>query len=354
MKIFWSKDFFESKINKIVDKKNIYLINDFTLWIKGINFCPNTKIMSNNLVSIVIPCYNSEKSVSELVHRIKITEKEYNYNFQIILVNDCSTDRTIDILKSLAEEFDQVKVIDMLFNVGQFMATICGFEYAEGEFVITMDDDLQHPPEEIPKLITAMKASNDYDIIIGIFQEKKHHIARNFGSWLVHTIDMIVFQKPKDIQFTAFRMIRKEITDALAEHHTMYPLIDPLLLKISKKVKNVNVTHENRKYGQSNYKTITLIRITLNHVLNFSTLPLKIISFAGLGVFLLSIFISIFYFIQYIFGYITVPGWVTNILLINFFGGLILFTLGIIGQYLIRIMYEVKGFPRYKVRKIFP
>jgi glycosyltransferase involved in cell wall biosynthesis len=306
------------------------------------------------LSSIVIPCYNSQHSIAELVARIKEVEHKVDGKFQIILVNDCSTDNTIEVLKSLIAKFDDIKVVDMLFNVGQFMATICGFEYAEADYVITMDDDLQHPPEEIPKLISAMNASNDHDIIYGVFHEKKHHFIRNFGSWLVNWIDRIVFNKPKGLQFTAFRMVRKEITDALVEHHTMYPLIDPLLLKISKKVKNVYVSHEKRKYGKSNYNALALIRITLNHVFNFSTLPLKIISFAGLIVFIASILVSFYYLMLYFTGNISVPGWVTNVLLINFFGGLILFTLGIIGQYLIRIMYEVKGFPRYKVRKTYP
>lgn len=309
---------------------------------------------NENRISIVIPCYNSEKSITELVERIKKVEQKIDYSFQVILVNDSSTDNTLEVLKSLSSKYEDVKVVDMLFNVGQFMSTICGFEHAEGEYVMTMDDDLQHPPEEIPKLINAITENNDYDFISGIFKMKKHNFFRNFGSWLVHRVDRIVFQKPKDMQFTAFRIIRKEIADALAEHHTMYPLIDPLLLKITRRVKNVQVSHEERKHGKSNYSIFSLMRLTFTHVLNFSTLPLKIISFAGLTVFLASIIASVFYLIRYFLGYITVPGWVTNVLLINFFGGLILFTLGIIGQYLIRIMYEVKGFPRYKVRKIYP
>lgn len=309
---------------------------------------------NENLISIVIPCFNSEKSITELVERIKKVEQKIDFQFQIILVNDCSTDNTLEILKSLIKKFGGIQVVDMLFNVGQFMATICGFEHAEGKYVMTMDDDLQHPPEEIPKLITAITETDNYDFISGIFKVKQHNFFRNFGSWLVHRIDRIVFEKPKDMQFTAFRIIKKEIADALAEHHTMYPLIDPLLLKITKKVKNVMVVHHERKHGKSNYKLFALIRITFNHVLNYSTLPLKVISLAGLGVFILSILVSVFYFLRYTFGYITVPGWVTNVLLINFFGGLILFTLGIIGQYLIRIMYEVKGFPRYKVRRTYP
>jgi len=310
--------------------------------------------MDKDLISIVIPCYNSEKSIEELVSRIKQVEENNNYKFQIILVNDCSADNTIEVLKSLSKKFEGIKVVDMLFNVGQFMATICGFEHAEGKYVMTMDDDMQHPPEEIPKLITAITENNDYDFISGVFDKKKHNFFRNFGSWLVHRIDRIVFQKPRDMQFTAFRIVKKEVADALVDHQTMYPLIDPLLIKITKRVKNVPVSHQDRKHGKSNYNLFSLMRLTFTHVLNFSTLPLKIISFAGLGVFIMSILISIFYFLRYIFGYITVPGWVTNVLLINFFGGLILFTLGIIGQYLIRIMYEVKGFPRYKVRNIYP
>lgn len=139
--------------------------------------------------SIVIPCYKSEESVYELVERIiNVGEKE-NYDLQIILVNDCSPDETLTELKRLVNTYEQVEVIDLMFNVGQFKALMCGLESANGDFVVTMDDDLQHPPEEIPKMLNYLQAQEELDIIFGKPEKKEHKTYRNLGSLFIRFIN---------------------------------------------------------------------------------------------------------------------------------------------------------------------
>lgn len=150
------------------------------------------------MISIVIPCYNSEKSIGELVDGLQKLPGQINEDIEIILVNDRSKDNTFAVIERLADKYSNITAIDMMFNVGQFMAIMCGFEHCNGEYIITMDDDLQHPPEEIPKLINAIREDASCTAIIASFDNKKHNIFRNFGSWLVHQIDVKVFNKPKD------------------------------------------------------------------------------------------------------------------------------------------------------------
>ncbi|MCG8698527.1 MAG: glycosyltransferase, partial [Bacteroidales bacterium] len=280
-------------------------------------------------------------------------EKEFGYKFEIILVNDCSPDTTIDCIKRLAEKYSNVKGIDMLYNVGQEMALMCGFENCTGDYIVTMDDDLQHSPKDIKLLYDYMLENPDMEVCIGYDQDKKHSKFRNLGSSFVSFIMSYIFKKPKGLVLTSYRIMKKVIVECMVEHKTMYPLVDPMIVKTTRKVTNINLEHLPRKYGESNYNLFKLVRLTLNHIFNFSTLPLKMISVVGFVVALLALIASIIYLTQYALGLITLPGWITNVLLINFFGGAILFTLGIMGQYIIRIMYETKGFPRFKIKQVY-
>ncbi|MCG8696596.1 MAG: glycosyltransferase family 2 protein [Bacteroidales bacterium] len=305
------------------------------------------------MISIVVPCYNSQNSLLELTTRIQNVFEVLNREYEVILVNDCSRDKTSKEIKKIAKINSNVIGVDLMFNVGQFMATFCGLEQCKGDLVITIDDDLQHPPEEIPKLVKAIEDDEDCDVVIASFSEKKHHKFRNLGSAMVHKINKVVFKKPDDLTFTGFRIMRKVVAETLVEHRTMYPLMGPMILMVTRNVKNILTKHDPRKYGRSTYSTLKLIKVTFNHILNFSTLPLKFISVCGLVVFMFSVLLGSFYFVRYLLGGINVQGWMTNVLLINLYGGLILFTLGIMGQYIIRIMYEVKKFPRFKIRAIY-
>jgi len=303
------------------------------------------------LVSIVIPCYNSSESIEELVDELMVIEKKNNYNFEIILVNDCSKDNTIEKIKNLSNKYSSVIGIDLMFNVGQFRAVMCGFENSNGDYVITMDDDLQHPPSEVPKLIDAIENDENIDAVFARPIKREHKTYRNLGSAFAGFISRKIFKKPKNFTMSAFRILRREVVDSVVAHRTMFPVIGPIIVKSTSKIINIDVLHKPRKYGISNYRLLKLIRMTFDNVINFSSFPLKVISSIGIIAFGVSVILILFYLIRYLIGGIGVAGWTTNVILINLYGGLILSSIGVIGEYLIRIMYEVNGFPKYKIRK---
>jgi glycosyltransferase involved in cell wall biosynthesis len=304
-------------------------------------------------ISIVIPCYNSEKSLTELNKRLIQSLSNMNINYEIIYINDCSKDNTLNVLKKLSEQSPQIKVIDLMFNIGQFRALYCGLETAKGEFIVTMDDDLQHPPKEIKKLYNRIKNDETIDAVFGKYITKEHSTVRNLGSSFIKFINEKVYNKPKHLTMSAFRIMRKNLVCTIIEHRTISPVIGAIILKSTDRIVNVEVMHEKRKYGKSNYNLFKLFKATLDNVLNFSSLPLQTISLIGIAVSFLSFFFSLFYLIRYFFTDVGVPGWTSLMVLLNFYAGLILISLGLIGEYLIRILMEVNGTPKYKIRQIY-
>ena len=308
---------------------------------------------NNTELSIVIPCYNSEQSLAELNERLNKSLRLLNITYEIIYVNDQSKDQTLSELKKLALSDPNVKVIDLMFNVGQFRALYCGFDLAMGRYIITIDDDLQHPPEEIHKLYNAIKNNNQIDAVFGKYKEKKHSPFRNFGSKLIKFINEKIYGKPKNLTMSAFRIMSRELVETILSHKTISPVLGAVILKSTKKIINIEVKHDKRKHGKSNYNIIKLIKTTLDNVLNFSSLPLQSISMLGMSVSFISFIISIFFLARYFVTETTVPGWTSIMVLLNFYAGLILVSLGLIGEYLIRILMEVNGTPKYKIRKIY-
>lgn len=304
-------------------------------------------------LSIIIPCYNSEKSLKELNERLNKGLSLLDISYEIIYINDCSTDKTLEKLKDITATYKNAKAIDLMFNVGQFKALYCGFEVSKGKYVVTIDDDLQHPPEEISKLYHAIKDNKDVDTIFGKYKQKKHSLFRNLGSSFIKLINEKIYGKPKDLTMSAFRIMRRELIETILSHKTISPVIGAVILKSTNKIINIDVHHDERKHGTSNYNLIKLIKTTLDNVLNFSSLPLQTISIIGIIVSLVSFLFSIFYLVLYFVNDVAVPGWTSIMVLLNFYAGLILISLGLIGEYLIRILMEVNGTPKYKIRNIY-
>ena len=304
-------------------------------------------------LSIVIPCYNSAKSLPELQERLKNSLDDLEINYEVIYVNDCSKDQTLSELKKLVHNDTNIKVIDLMFNAGQFRALYCGFEIAQGKFIVTIDDDLQHPPEEIFKLYNAIKNNENVDAVFGKYERKKHSFFRNLGSSLIKRINEKIYHKPKHLTMSAFRIMRRDLVETILSHKTISPVLGAIILKSTSQIINVNVQHDKRKHGKSNYNVIKLIKTTFDNVLNFSSLPLQTISIIGMFVSFISFVFSMFYLALYFVTDVTIPGWTSIMVLLNFYAGLILISLGLIGEYLIRILMEVNGTPKYKIRKIY-
>lgn len=304
-------------------------------------------------LSVVIPCFNSFQTLPELNERLKKVLDGLEISYEIIYVNDSSKDQTNLLLKEYALKDHNIVAIDLMFNVGQFRAVMCGLEHSRGSYVVTMDDDLQHPPEEIPRLYHELKNNSELDAVIGSYKKRKHSLIRYTGSLLARKIRGSVFNKPKDFQITSFRCLNRPLVDAVVSHRTMFPAISLLIFRSSARIKSIEVEHHKRKHGTSNYSLARLIKTFVNHTFSYTSLPLKYISFLGIIISIVGFVLAFYYLISYFLGQITLPGWTTVIILINIYSGLLLLSVGIIGEYLLKTLQEVNGYPRYHVRNIY-
>lgn len=303
------------------------------------------------LFSVVVPVYNSEKSLEELYMRIKkVFEENRNGEFELILVDDSSKDNSFSVMQKLHKKDKRVKAIQLAKNCGQHAALLCGFHYAVGDFVLTMDDDLQHPPEEIPKLIQYMDEHDGVDVVIGKYESKKHGIIRNMGTALSNMVSSYIFKKRKDLQLTSFRLMKKFVVNNLCSLNINVPRVGNMLLQVTNRIENVTVEHNARKYGKSGYSFSHLVKDLINNVITNSAFPLLVVRDIGIGSFILSVILAIYYLIRYLVFGVSIQGWTTLILLTLLYSGLILLAIGIIGDYLMRILNEAKKIPNYFVR----
>jgi len=304
------------------------------------------------LYSVVIPVYNSESSLEEIYKRIRATFDKMSKSFEVIFVNDFSQDNSLNILKKIKNQndSDRIIVIDLYNNFGQQNALMCGFDYCKGDFIITIDDDLQNPPEEIEKLIA--KIDEGYDVVYGSYGKKKDKFHKNIGSILFRKINHKIFNVENNLIFTSFRIVRAAIIKQILNNKTSYPYISGMLVKITRNIANVNVKHEQRRVGESNYTLRKLVSISLNLIINHSIILLKIISNFGLFVSFLALFSGIWYIIEKLSSDGIFPGWTTIVVLLSFYNALILIILFIFGIYLSRLLKESSDQKQYAVKKV--
>lgn len=303
------------------------------------------------IYSIVIPVYNSEKIVKKTVEQILAVADQYNYNFEIMLVNDSSPDDSWGVISKLAQKHENVRSINLLKNYGQHTAILAGFNYAQGDYIITIDDDLQNPPNEIVSLIRKVK-EGDFDLVFGKFIQKKHPLYRRLGSKAIGYLNKKIFNKPEHIRLSNFRIIRRDLIDRVLHHRTNYPYIPGLLLMYAAKISNIDVLHIDRSEGKSNYTISKIISLVSRLLINYSSYPLRLISSIGLAVSLLSFVMGFYYLIIGLFHGSSVPGWTTLIVLISFLSGFIIALLGLIGEYLSRILDHLSNRPSFIVKEV--
>jgi glycosyltransferase involved in cell wall biosynthesis len=301
--------------------------------------------------SIVIPCYRSAAWLPELVARIVRVMSDQGDSYEILLVHDASGDATWRVIRDLAGQYPAVRGLDLMFNTGQYRATLCGMQHARGRWIVTMDDDLQHRPEDLPKLIHALRDNPDLDCVMGRFGEKRHSRFRQLASNLVAWLYTHLYGKPKHLSQSSFRILTRDLSEAVCSHGTAFPAIGPLIYRCTQRIANVDVTHCSRPDGGSGYTLAGLVRIVLDNFFNASTLPLRLVSGLGVLAAVGSFALAAYYLIRYSVGGFSVPGFATVVLLNLFFGGMILFSVGLLGEYLSRMMEEIRRPPRYAIRE---
>jgi len=301
-------------------------------------------------VSVVIPVYNSEATLVELVGCLLTVLGDLELGFEIIMVDDGSEDKSWDILCELQARYaSHVVAIQLMRNYGQHNALMCGFRQSRGEYIVTLDDDLQNPPEEIPKLLSVIR-ENETDLVYGIPEVKKHDLWRNLGSILIRKFYKRVFKL--NVQHCSFRVIRRNLMESILSYNLNFTYIDGLLAWNTRRVGSVFVDHHARPMGRSGYSLRKLLILSFNLFTNFSLLPLQFVSACGVLVALVGMGAGFFYFFQSLHSNIAVPGYASTIIAIMVLGGTQLLALGIMGEYLGRLHLNVNRKPQYVSRQV--
>jgi glycosyltransferase involved in cell wall biosynthesis len=303
--------------------------------------------MTEEFVSVVIPVYNSAASLPLLVRRLEPVLKEFAAA-EILLVNDGSQDNSWVIVEGLATQFDFVRGIDLMRNYGQHNTLLCGIRSARGEVIVTIDDDLQNPPEEIPLLVA--KLHEGYDVVYGTPDREKHSLLRDFASRITKLALQTTMGAQTARKVSAFRAFRAPLREAFSTYRGPFVSIDVLLTWATTRFAAVQVKHDPRQLGESGYTLGKLIAHAMNMMTGFSTLPLQFSSIVGFAFTLFGVCSLSLVLIRYWIHGVTIPGFAFLASLISIFSGAQLFALGVMGVYLSRIHFRMMERPPYAVR----
>lgn len=305
--------------------------------------------MSTIEISIVIPVYNSSQIIDELYKRIaKAMTAACAY--EIIFVNDCSTDDSWQKISSLTEHYPFIFGINFRKNCGQDNALLAGLRIAKGNYCVIMDDDLQHDPEAILKLYNECKKG--YDVCFANFIERKQNGVKTIGSNFNGKMAEFLLSKPKEIYLSPFKIITRSTVSEIAKFAGPYPYIDGIILTITHNLTQIEVEHQARLSGKSNYTFSRSLSVFMKLFTGFSVAPLRIATITGF----ITTFIGFCLLLKYLYDFfitkIYVEGWTTVVVLIIIFGGMILTTLGIIGEYIGRMYLTLNNKPQYSITEI--
>ena len=303
------------------------------------------------LLSFVIPCYRSEKTIEKVAEEIRETvAQREGYDYEIICVNDCSPDDVYSVLVKMAAEDPKVKVVNLAKNMGKHCAVMAGYSVVEGDYVVNLDDDCQSPVYELWKLLEPLE-NDDYDVATAVYNEKKESRFKRMGSDLNLWVSEIMLDKPKGLRFENFSVMKRFVCDEMIKYKNPYPYMEGLILRVTKKITGVQMDQRDR--GDDNVSGFTLgksISLFANGFTSFSIKPLRIATVVG----------TIFAIIGFLYGLIvvirrlidpSVPlGYSSMMAIILFSNGLIMFLLGLIGEYVGRIFICINNSPQYVIR----
>lgn len=303
-------------------------------------------------LSIVIPVYNSEKTIKEVVNEIEIAVSKLNlkYDLEIILVNDYSKDNSLQVCKNICKNKLFVKLISFSKNFGQHNALMAGIKIASGDYIISMDDDLQTPPNEMSKLIDELE-KNNYDVVFAKYKIENKSIFRLFGSFINDKMANILAEKPKNITSNSYFIMKKYIAKEIIKYDHAYPYIAGLIFRVTQNVGNVLIEHRDRKFGKSNYTSKKLLQLWFNGFTDFSVKPLRISSIFGLFFSITGFIYLLIIIIKKIINPGISAGWTSIMAAIIFFGGIQLLSIGLLGEYIGRVFLSINKKPQYVIKE---
>lgn len=305
------------------------------------------------LVSFVIPCYRSGETLPGVIGEIKDTMKTLaDYEYEIILINDCSPDNTFATIKEICGQNKNVTGIDLARNFGQHSALMAGFHYAKGEVVVCLDDDGQTPADEVGKLLEAIEQGAD--VVYAKYGHKHHSVFRNWGSHVNELMTRVMLGKPKELYVSSYFAARRFVVEEMIRYEYAYPYVIGLVLRTTKNIVNVEVNHRDRTAGTSGYTLGKLLGLWFNGFTAFSVKPLRIATVTGAVCAGVGFLYGIYTIVKKIF--INPPGLVTGfsalMSVLVFMGGMLMLMLGLVGEYMGRMYISMNNSPQYVIREI--
>ena len=301
-------------------------------------------------LSVVVPVYNGAASIGELVEAL--SGLAIDGGLEIVLVNDGSRDDSLAVCRKLVPLARvPLTVLDLSRNFGEHNAVMAGLRQARGRFIITMDDDLQNPPEEVAKLFEHAR-NGDYDVVYTYYVRKEHAAWRNLGSALTNRCADWLIDKPKGLYLSSFRCISAFARDQIVTYAGPYPYVDGLLMQATQNIGRLEVLHLPRAVGRTNYTLRRLIRLFLSMFLNFSVMPLRLAALSGFAMSALGLAGFVFVLLEAVFGD-TPSGWASLMSAFLLLAGVQLIILGLMGEYLGRLYLTVNRKPQAIVRNIW-
>lgn len=301
-------------------------------------------------LSFVIPCYRSSETIGNVINRIKKTvESDGRYDYEVICVNDYSPDDTWEVLRDIADQDYHVKALGLSRNFGQHSALMAGFNFVEGDIVVSMDDDGQNPPEEVFLLID--KLEDGYDLVSARYSNKKHSLFRRLGSKLSMGMSTALVGKPKDIDLNSYCVFRRFVADEIVKYQNAYPFVHGLMLRVTRNIANVEITHNERAVGSSGYSFRKLVSLWMNGFTAFSEKPLRLASILGVALALIGFIFGVFIIVRKLMNPDAIlAGYSSMMAIMLFLVGIVLLFLGLLGEYIGRIYICLNNAPQYVVK----
>ena len=310
--------------------------------------------MQQDKISVVIPCYKSSQTIGKVVRMTaaELTRMGFD-DYEFVLVDDCSPDggATAQTLKELSSELPYVKAVLLAKNAGQHNAIMAGLNYAEGDRIIGMDDDMQTHPSQLQYLFEEF--DKGFDIVYGYYPEKKHSGFRNLGSYINYLSVRVLIGKPKDLKTSSFWVIKKFVRDYVIQYKSPYSYMQGLFLRTTRNISSVPIQHFEREVGQSGYTFRKLVQLWSN-IMGFSVVPLRLATYCGYAFSLIGIIGALVILIRKLLVPSMAVGWPSMMVAICFFSGINLLFMGLIGEYVGRMFLGMNRNPQYVIREIVP
>ena len=304
-------------------------------------------------VSFVIPCYRSAQTLPGVVEELQTAmEAMQEYDYEVILVNDCSPDDTFEVIRRLSGENRRIRGIILARNFGQHSALMAGFRYGEGDIVVCLDDDGQTPAREVGKLLAGIRQGAD--VVYAKYNQKHHSGFRNWGSRINERMTRVMLGKPKDLYLSSYFAARRFVLEEVKRYENAYPYVIGLVLRTTGNIVNVEVTHRERAAGESGYTLGKLLALWFNGFTAFSVKPLRIATISGALCAMAGFLYGIYTIVKKIF--INPPGLVTGfsalMSVLVFMGGMLMLMLGLVGEYMGRMYISMNNSPQYVIREM--